>query len=229
MIILLHGDHIESSRAELNKLRAEAKDREVRRVEGRGLDTAMLIQSLESSSLFGGSTLIIVEQLFGKLGRQLKKISEYAAIISKAGDESDIILWEDRELSPGAIKQLGAKAQIKLFKMPVLIFQFLDSIQPNSSKIMVNLFEKLTQSEAPELVFAMLIKRVRQLISIHAGQSPSGLAPWQVGRLTTQAKGFTMDELVLLYKKLGDAEYGLKSGTSPFTFGQALEQVLISV
>ena len=217
MITLLNGDNVEASRGELNRLKLEAKGREMRTVEGRSVDSGTLVQSLESSSLFSITTLIIIEQLFGKLGRQTKKISEYSGMLAKAGKDADIIIWEDKELGEATIKQLGPGVTVRLFKLPVLIFQFLDTLS-------LSMFERLCETEPPELVFSMLVKRVRQLIS-----PPEGLADWQLARLTRQAKSFTMNERISLYGKLGEAEYAIKSGSSPFTFRQLLEQVLLSV
>jgi len=220
MITLLHGDNTEASRVELNRLRDLAKDIEIRGIDGRNIDSALLTQSLESKSLFGGDMLVVIERLFGKLGRQIKRMSEYCAIVTSS--DGDIVMWEDKELSASVIKQLGTGVNVRLFKLPVLIFQFLDSLQ-------LDTFAKLMETEAPELVFSMLIKRVRQLIAIADGGEPAGLQGWQVRRLTTQAKSFTMNQLISLYEKLGRAEYELKSGASPFTFRQALEQVLITI
>lgn len=223
MITLLHGDHIEASRNELNTIKKEAGEKEIRQLDGQSIESATLIQSLDSSSLFGGEILVVIERLFSKLGRQQKKIEELAGMLAKT--QADIVLWEDKEVGATVIKNLGT-ATVRLFKLPVLIFQFLDTVKPNNVKQLLTLFEQL---DSPELVFAMLVKRVRQLISIADGGTPAGLQGWQVARLTTQAKSFTMSELVALYTRLGHAEYAIKSGTSPFTMRQLLEQIVVAI
>jgi DNA polymerase III delta subunit len=229
MITLLHGEYIEASRAELNRLIERAKGREIRRVEGKSVDASLLVQSLESSSLFTTDTLVVVEQLFGKLGRQTKKIAQYAEIITRAADQMDIILWEDSQLTVAMIKHLGASVAVREFTLPVLIFQFLDSVRAGNRKQTLSIFSDLIRTHAPELVFSMLVKRVRQLMLLVTGGQPAGLAAWQLTRLTTQAKSFTIDELIVLYGKLADAEYSIKSGSSAFTFRQRIEQVLVTL
>jgi hypothetical protein len=229
MITLLHGDHIEVSRTELNRLKAAAVGREVRQVDGRNLEASTLVQALESGSLFGGDTTIIVEHLFGKLGRQIKKAAEYCSIIAKAAQTSDVIIWEDKEVSATVVKQLGPHTTIRVFKLPVLIFQFLDGVRPGNRQATLLTYGTLTETTAAELVFSMLIKRVRQLIGIADGHPPAGVAPWQLGRLTTQAKSFTMSELISLYTALGDAEYGVKSGASPFGLKALTQQALLTI
>jgi len=210
MITLLHGDFIEASRSELNRLKQAAIGRELRELDGRTVVESDLTQSLESSSLFGEDTVVIIERLFSKIGRQPKRIEKLCALL--AGDWStDIILWEDKELGATVVKQLGSKAQVRLFKLPVLIFQFLDSIRPNNASQVLGIYEKLMADVAPELAFSMLVKRVRQLIQLSDGGSPAGLAGWQISRLTTQTKSFTMEQLVRFYRQTRDSEVAMKN------------------
>ena len=228
MITLLHGDYIEASRNELNRLKEKAKGRELRELDGRTVEESDLTQSLESSSLFGGETVVIIERLFSKIGRQQKRIEKLCTLL--AGDwASDIILWEDKEVSSSVVKQLGSKAQVRLFKLPVLIFQFLDSVHSGSASLTLGIFEKLVADVAPELVFSMLVRRVRQLMQIHEGGNPAGLAGWQISRLTTQAKSFTMEQLVSFYRQLLDSEVAMKTGASAFTAREHIEYLLSSL
>lgn len=214
MITLLHGDQIEASRAEYSRLKEAAKQKEV--LEGKTLDETNLTQALSSESMFGGEKTIFIDNLFGKLGRKIKLIERLAAIIR--GATVDVILWEDKEVGSTVIKSLG-KVDVKLFKMPVLLFQFLDTLS-------LKTYEKLQE---PELVFFMLTKRVRQLIQLKDGVTPDGLQSWQAGRLTQQAKVFTMERLLAMYKKLVTMEFSIKNGSSPFTLRQLTEQFLLDV
>ena len=61
MITLIHGDDIELSRTEFNRLKALAKGREIRVLDGRTVDESNLTQALESSSMFGTETAIFIE------------------------------------------------------------------------------------------------------------------------------------------------------------------------
>lgn len=229
MIILLHGDHIDASRKELNRVKEELKGSDVRSLDGRDLDEALLIQALESSSLFGGSTLVVIERLFGKLGKQPKRIEKLAHILVSSSSDSAVVLWEDREVPPSVVKALGAGARVQLFKLPVLIFQFLDALRPANTKALLTLFEQLMANEPPELVLSMMTKRVRQLIQLASGTIPAGLAGWQASRLTTQAKSFTMEKLIARYHAIGEMEWALKSGQSAFPLKPLIEQFLITL
>ncbi len=228
MITLLHGDHIELSRNELNRLKAAATGKEIRVLDGRSIDQANLTQALESHSLFGGDTVIFIESLFGKLGKKTKLIEALAKILVASSSSSDIVLWEDKEVGVTVLKNLE-KVDVRLFKMPTIIFKFLDGIAPHRAKSQLDLYHALLADSAAELVLSMIVKRIRQLIQLHDGQLPAGLASWQASRLTQQAKLFSMDKLTDMHAQLLFMEHSIKTGASPFTLAEHLEQFIINV
>lgn len=227
MITLLHGDYIEASRNELNRIKEKAVGKEVRTVDGRSVELSNLTQSLESSSLFGGDLLVIIERLFGRIGKFPKKIEEVASIIARNAQIADIVIYEEKEVGTTVVKQLGKDVVVRLFKLPVIIFQLLDGVKKGNAKQELLLFTTVCSTDAPELVHAMLVKRVRQLIQLADGINPEGIAAWQLGRLTTQSKSFTMGELLALYAHLHTAEVSIKTGASPFSMTQHLEQFFL--
>lgn len=219
MITLLHGNYSEASRKEFIRLKNEAKTKDIRLLDCRTLDPASLTQAIESHSLFGNDTIIFIENLFGKLGRKLKLIESLAAIINRSS--ADIILWEDKEVGVTVLKNLP-QAKVILFKIPSVIFQLLDGIAPGATI-------RVLPPEAPEIIFSMIVRRIRQLIQLRDGVIPEGLQGWQASRLTRQAKLFTMDRLLHMYKNLLDMEYSIKNGSSPFTINQYIEQFLLDL
>jgi len=228
MITLLHGDNVEASRNELNLLKSQAKDKEIRQLDGKHLDATGLTQALESSSLFGGETLVIIENLFGSLGKKTSYVKEFASRIASC-QGIDVILWEEKEVGKIAIDNLGKNVTIRLFKTPVAIFKFLDAIKPNNVKALLSLYRQVEAMDAPELIFTMMVKRLRQLMMLADGVTPDGLQGWQAKGLTNQARLFTMEKLLSMEKQLLDMEYSLKTGSSPFTLRQHIEQFLIEV
>lgn len=197
MITLIHGDDIEASRAEFMRLKGNASV-----LDGKLLDATQLAQS--AASLFGEE--IYIERLLSKQPKLVLHVP------------SDAVLWEDKEISAAVIKKLS-NPTVKLFKLPVLLFQFLDTFS-------LALYQKL---DNPELVHFMLAKRVRQLIQIRDGVVPEGLQGWQASRLTRQAKVFTMERLLSMYKKLLEIEFSVKNGSSPFTLSELTEQFLLEL
>ena len=229
MITLLHGDDITKSRNELNHLRQMAKGKEVRELEGKTMTDTDLVQALSSSSLFGGDTVIIIENMFSGLGKKLKRITELATIIKEQSGESDVIIWEHKEMGKTAISGLGGSVTIKIFKLPTIIFQFLDSVKPKNANYLIPLYTELLANEPAELIHAMLVKRVFQLLSFQSGIAPTGIAPWQASRLTNQAREFTLERLTLFYQNLREIEQKRNSGQALFDLKESTELLLIQL
>lgn len=217
MITLLHGNNIVASRAKLTQCIDKAKElgKEIRQLDGKTLDALVLTQAVESSSLFGGDVLVIIEGF-------LVKKSALIDILKRAAETIDIILWEDKEIGKTMITLLGSKCSVELFKTPTVIFQFLDGMS-------LDLFYQALLIDAPERIFVMIVRRIRELIMIKDGVTPEGLQGWQAGRLTSQAKSFTMDRLLTMEKRLLEIDISIKTGTSPFPLAQQLELFLIDL
>ncbi|MDP1722994.1 MAG: hypothetical protein Q8L37_07375 [Candidatus Gottesmanbacteria bacterium] len=231
MLILLHGDHIVASRAALTERIDEAKKqgKEIRQLDGNAVDAPSLTQALESSSLFGGIVLVVIEGLLTKLGKKEKQAVQLTDIIKRSGESGDIILWEGKEIGKILTGLLGTKTSIQLFKTPVVIFKFLDGVAPGRAPGLLSLFGEALAVDAPELIFTLLVRRVRQLIQLRDNVTPDGLQGWQAGRLTSQAKSFTMDKLLSMEKNLLDIDVSIKTGTSPFPLAQQLELFIVDL
>ena len=228
MITLLHGDYIEASRIEFNRLRDLNRGREMRLLDGKALEDSELLQSLQSSSLFGGDVIVFIERLFGKIGKQPKRI-EALCLMLTSQSSVDVVIWEDKEIGASVIKHLGAGSRNQLFKLPVIIFQFMDSLIPGKSQAVLKLYKGVIASNPAEVVFSMMVKRIRQLIALSEGIVPAGLAEWQAKRLTSQAKSFTIEKLLAMYRNMHDIEVNIKTGNTPFSLSSHIEQVLTTL
>ena len=231
MLILLHGDHTVASRLELTRRIEEAKkhEKEVRLLDGKTSDALTLTQAVESFSLFGGTVLVVIEGLLTKLGKKEKQVTPLTDILKRSADTTDIILWEGKEIGKTLTALLGSKASVQLFKTPVVIFQLLDGLAPGKAASLVSLFRQTLVRDAAELMFALLVRRIRQLIQLRGGVTPEGLQGWQAGRLTSQAKLFTMDRLLAMEKQLLAIDVSIKTGSSPFSLTQHLELFFIDL
>lgn len=229
MITLLHGDDIVKSREELNRIRESSRGKEIRFVEGKTVEDRELTQALSSQSLFGGETLVIIENLFSGLGKKQKRVETLTKIIITESQTVDVILWEEKELGKTVISAFEKHSNAILFKLPTVLFQFLDSVHPTNFLVSLGLYRQLLQYEPPELVQALLIRRVRQLLLIKSQKASPELQPWQLSRLTNQARFFTMNGLLVLYKKLRDGELSIKTGTGIFPLEEATERLLTTM
>ncbi|MEK7544408.1 MAG: hypothetical protein AAB557_06055 [Patescibacteria group bacterium] len=231
MLILLHGDHIVSSRADLTRLIAEAKShgKEMRQLDGNTIDAPGLTQALESTSLFGGMVFVVIEGLLTKLGKKEKQAIQLTDIIKRSGETGDIILWEGKEIGKILTGLLGSKVSVQLFKTPVIIFKLLDGIVPGRAVTLLPLLQEALSIDAAELIFTLLVRRVRQLIQLRDGVTPEGLQGWQASRLTSQATSFTMDKLLSMESKLLHIDISLKTGSSPFPLAQQIELFFVDL
>lgn len=229
MITVLHGDNSVASRNELASRIAAEKSRELRRFDGMSiLDETALIQAIESHSLFGETPLVVIERLFSKMARQPKKIALYSEILIRSAKEADILLWEDKPLSPSITKQFPPSSLV-LFSLPVLLFRFLDSLAPKKGAALLPLYQDVCKKEPVEVVYTLLLRRVRELLIVKDGGSLESGSPWQVKRLTAQAGFFTIDGLVTLHTTLVDMDIAIKTGSSPFSLGSLVQQWILSL
>lgn len=229
MLYLIHGDNTEAARNKLVELKTAAKNKEIRELNGKRMDPNATVQALESSSLFGGDVMVVIEGFISAAKKREKAFTTAIAQLVSASGSVDIVLYEEKEVEKGTLTKLGPTCQAMLFKTPVVIFQFLDSLRPGNAKTSLLLFGQVVAREPAEIVFVLMVRRVRQLMELADHIVPDGLQNWQADRLTSQARHFTIDKLVAMHKSLLDADIAIKTGSSPFTLAQRIEQILISL
>lgn len=229
MLYVLHGDQPESARKKLTELKAAVKNREIREIDGKHIDVTNLVVALESSSLFGNDICVIIEGFIGSAKKREKAFASTLSKILEASKDCDIILYEEKEIDKTTLSKFGSAASVFLFKTPVVLFQFLDGLRPGNAKATLALFSETVANEAPEVVFVLLVRRVRQLIELLDHVTPDGLQSWQAGRLTAQARHFTIEQLVAMHEELLAIDIAIKTGATPFTLAQLLEQFIIKL
>ena len=229
MLTIIHGDDTDASYKELTTLRETIHEKEVRELDGKGLTPVALTQALQSSSLFGKDVCIVILRLLTSVNKKSLVYEELISIINQSVDCSDIILYETKELDKTTLSKFGKDATVRVCMVPRIIFEFLDGLHAGNVQSSLIKFRLIITNEPTEIVFFMMVKRFRYLIQLSDGITPEGVAPWQAARLTRQARFFTMEKLVSLYKRLATIEVTVKTGGSPFTLAQHIEQFIISL
>lgn len=215
MITILHGDNIEASRAEFMKIQQAGKGAQIRWLDTKSIDPTALYTALTTPAMEGEKVLVIVENFFS--GRKKKPDTLF-----DIQTDAHVIIWEGRELEKALLSKLAPSVSVKLFRTPPAIFEFLD-------KLTLESFQKAVGQEPPELIFTLLVRRVRQLLMLSGGTRIGALAPWQEARLTRQGRSFTMEKLYTMHNGLLDLEYALKTGASPFSLTELLQQWIINL
>jgi DNA polymerase III delta subunit len=227
---ILHGDDIVSSRNQLQKLLSEAKlaQKEIIQLDGKKCTLTDIKQALESQSLFDQEKLVVIENLFSRQdSKEKKSIINY---LFSPITPIPLIIWESRQLAATQLKG-SPKTAIQEFKLPTVIFQFLDTFSPGDSNQNLTLLNQVLQTQPPEILFGMFIKRLRYLIvAKHSSQSLSQfpeLRDWQQRKILQQANQFTTDQLLNLNQKFMETDYQIKTGRTNLSLIKHLELVVM--
>ena len=144
-MIILHGENQVASRQELTAFKQGKQVVEF----GGDVTLAQLLVAARSDSLFGGTNLVIVENLFsGRPSNERKAVIEYLL-----KNPSDVVIWESKDVS-AKIKDF-APQKVRRFDLPKHIFAFLDHPTPQNLR-------KCLESMPVEQVFASLVTRMHK-------------------------------------------------------------------
>lgn len=226
MTVLYGEDVLSSRKAFLDKIEElKSNDLEVVRVLGKDFDKNFIVQNLESNSLFGKKRVAAVENFFS--GQKSKDKEEVLEYIEELGE--NIIFWEIKEFTKSEKDKLSAHFTLIDFKLPQLLFGFLDKIITGKTADNIKTFELVCQTVDPGFVFQMMIRQIRLLILAKDESCLAKLAPWQKSKILSQAKGFPEEKLYMLYKKLLEIDYQQKTSTSLFDLKSSLELLLSEI
>lgn len=225
MFTVLHGDNTVASRNQLNALITQHKSRGVKdtiRLDGKTITPTDLIQALETQSLFGTDRLVIIEDLLTRPKSKTKTdLAAYLKTISSQPNIPSIIIWEQKPLTTPQLKSLGNPPH-QVYKLSKKLWNFLDSLKPQNSKQSLQLLHQTLDQEAPEMVFAMLVRQVRLLIQTK-DNTKLKIAPWQINKLKNQASHFSLQQLLNLHKQLLTLDHQTKTGQNLLTLSSSLD------
>lgn len=207
MIIILHGDNPVKTRQKLQDYISKAKNNHIQiyRLEPSELKVNILEEKLGSTSLFNEKKLLVLENLFS-----LKAKKELAKLIDLIGQsQENIILIENKKIRITTLKKIK-DAKIEEFKLSSALFSFLDLLNPklDKAKLIAKLHEAII-SDGDWLVFSMLAWKIRLLIQAKEGNFAK-MAPFMKSKLISQAKNFTLEQLIKFHHQLFLTDYEFK-------------------
>lgn len=230
MIILIHGEDTTASRNKLLEVKEKYKDAELVTLDGRNLALSNVVTVFDSPSLFQIKKILIVERFFtGVLPKEKISILSYLTKDAQLG--SEVIFWEEKELEKTQIKRLGTEVKELKFPLPPLLFRFLDMVGTEPSSRLLSEFHTLLNQKEAELIYALLLRHVRNLIiAKDLGMKGFGAMPsWQSGKFIRQASTQTLTDLIGRYRKLLYIDYQIKTGQTPLSLPQLLDIFFVSL
>lgn len=223
MIYIFHGEGTALSRKLL--LEAITKDKalghEIRTLEGDKLSPRDLESILSTSSLFSTESLVI-ENLLGRL--RSKDKDACIDLIAKYTGDKNLYLWDKKEITKPNLSKLSS-AKISHSKMPTSLFSLLESLEPGNLKNIHTLLQEVFKETEDIVVFTMIARQISYLIMIKTGTSPK-FAPWQIGKLKTQASKWDEKDLELWISELLKIDFAVKSGKTKLSYSDHLDLLL---
>lgn len=224
-MIIIHGDNQVESRKFLSEQinQAKLKDKEIVRFENKKINLEQLQQALEAQTLLGKEKLVIAENLLTK--SPSKQIINYLI----EAQSKNLIIWEDKELGVSKIKQFKAKSH--LFKIPPIIFKFLDSFLPGNNRQALKLLKQTVDQSSVENTFYMLARQLRYLIIANqlGKEGLNGLHPFQQQKISAQAKRFKLSQLLTFHRNLLYIDWQQKTGQAPMDLAAQLDLLVASL
>ncbi|MCL5090829.1 MAG: hypothetical protein M1514_02345 [Patescibacteria group bacterium] len=222
-ILIYSGDDLVSSRrAFMEQLEAWQKQGlEVIKLSGKEISEESLELLSGPTSLFGNQRAIAIESLLS--GAKSKEKENSIKLLATRSLGEAVVIWENKEFSKADQLKYPKNFVFRNFKLPAVMFTFLEGLAPGKTKNNIGLLHQALTLVEPGYLFLMLVRQIRMLILAKDPKDVLKIAPWQKGKLLSQAKLFKIENLISLYQELSEIDYQEKTSGSPFPLGNLLE------
>ncbi len=219
MKILLHGENLLASREELGKIKVNYQG-EIISLSSQEINLEKIIQAVESLPILAEKRLIVLENFFSQSPKKENEaVFDY---LIKTDNQLDIVLWEEKELKSAILKKLPAFWQVKLYKLPAVMFSFLESITPYQKDKAIKLIEQVRKKASDEFIYLMIVRQIRLLLLAKEKALPA-LPFWLSKRINFQASQFEKNQLLKLYQKLLVIDIKEKNNLTSLNLGEAID------
>ncbi len=206
-IIILHGDYIKKSQERLDYFQGLAKKRgwEIKKIEANA--NLSVSEQLSAGLLFQDKTLFVLGDV--------KKLTPHDFVwIKKTGKELalTLVVYAPYFVSKSILSKFPKDVKIEEFKLPRIIFTFLDGLYPRNYKRTFTLFHELVQHQPVEFIFALVAKQIRDLYWAELESQSLPYPAWRVGKLKSQSAKFKVEKLKDLINKLAIIDIAAKTG-----------------
>jgi hypothetical protein len=218
-IIVLHGDDERKLYDRLSKFIDSAKSRswEVSYLDDRNQS---IQEQLSSPSLFGAERFFIVRDITRLGKKELEWINKNVGNLS-----GNLIIYHEGYISQTIFKGLPKDIKVEEFKLPVILWNFLDNLYPGNSEKSIKQFHQIIEKQAPEFIFTLIAKLFRDLYWVKTDERSMAYPPWRISKIKNQSAKFT--ELLLTDLLNNLSEIDIKVKTSKANLIDELDLVII--
>ena len=220
-IYLVTGSDTVTARKKFIELKRSFNDANFLEIDLSSVTNSELAEKLQLTDMFSQTVFVFINfSLTNALTWQTieKNLNNSPAIFEAVGKNIGRI--------PPPLKK---KMQIFNLDSRTEIFNLLNSLTPQKASAFIDLLEINLTDTAEPVVMAMIQNRIRDLIIITSSPESFNGQPWQKSQLISQAKTFTLSQLIRLYRKLLSLEIREKSSSNPDLNSQHFIVELVSI
>lgn len=218
-IIALHGDNAIKVYERLQRFMDVAKKRGmlITRLD----NNSNFIDAFSSQSLFKEKILYVVSDV-------LLLTNNVLAWINGVGSKHDhtLVITHVGTLRKSLLNTLPKDTKVEEYKLPVYVWKFLDSFYPGNAKVALAVFNDASKQDAPEFLFAMLARHLRDIYLLKLNEDTPAIQPWKATKLKNQLRYFANGDLERIIELLAKAD--IKTKTSKSTIKSELDFIIAS-
>ncbi len=189
-------------------------------------------EKINTSGFFSNKQLFIFENFFKGRAEKWKTEIDFNKL---ENNENIYVFWDEATLNMCGKKACATanKKNVFEFKLPNLLWAFLDNIKPNNPKILIDTLDQVLKAIEVNYLFLMLVRQFRLLILAKEKYAdyPSDWKrlTFQKYKLAKQASFFSPQNLQMSYGKLLEIEARQKTGQAIYDLKTELEKFLLSI
>lgn len=224
---LLHGENHPESRKRLTELVnvAQSQAWEIIRVDGQKGEKLDLNVLSRSQSMLGMGQFVVVENYFTHNKKGLQEVKE----LFKGLTNVSFVFWEQKTIAPQTVKALEKYLKVTEYKIPKVLFNFLNSFTPGNAKNALMILQKAKSENSPDMLLVMLSRQIRLLYCLSTDPEGLRMADWQKRNLQTQLKGFTAERLLTLHHEILVLDRKNKKSQLPEDLASSLDLLVASL
>ena len=126
--------------------------------------------------------------------------------------DSTLVIYHPSIISKTYLNSLPKLTKIEEYKLPKLIWKFLESIYPGNAKNSILLFHQVLKNEPPEFIFHLVAKLFRDMFWVKTDSGSLNYPSWRAMKLKRQGSMFNLKKIKEMIRELARAD--LRSKTS---------------